>query len=50
MAMLWVLNLSDGEHSLLDISERAQMPFGDVREAARLLAERGLLVEQATVA
>ncbi len=27
MAMLWVLNLSDGEHSLLDIAERAALPF-----------------------
>ena len=25
MAMLWVLNLSDGEHNLLDIAERADM-------------------------
>ena len=27
MALLWVLNLSDGAHSLLDIAERAQLPF-----------------------
>src|SRR5690606_22402773 len=27
LAMLWVLNLSDGTHSLLDIAERAGLPF-----------------------
>ena len=26
-ARLWVLNLSDGEHSLLDIAERSGLPF-----------------------
>ena len=34
MALLWVLNLSDGRHSLLDIAERAEMPFTAVRAAA----------------
>src|SRR5262249_55832725 len=27
MAMLWILNLSDGTHSLLDVAERADLPF-----------------------
>ena len=27
MAMLWILNLSDESHSLLDIAERADLPF-----------------------
>ena len=27
LAMLWVLNLSDGDHELLDIAERAGLPF-----------------------
>lgn len=45
MAMLWALNLSDGQHSLLDIAERANMPFARVWEAARLLEGSGLLVE-----
>ena len=27
LAMLWVLNLSDGENSLLDIADRSGMPF-----------------------
>lgn len=42
-AMLWVLNLSDGEHGLLDIAERAQLDVTTVREAARLLESHGLL-------
>jgi aminopeptidase-like protein len=43
MAMLWVLNLSDGAHSLLDIAERADLPFAIVRSTAELLHEHGLL-------
>jgi aminopeptidase-like protein len=43
MAMLWVLNLSDGAHSLFDIAERAGLPFAIVRSAAELLHEHGLL-------
>ena len=44
MAMLWILNLSDGTHSLLEIAERAGLPvFGTVRSAADLLREHGLL-------
>ena len=43
MALLWVLNLSDGEHSLLDIAERAELPFWTISEAADILSEGGLL-------
>jgi aminopeptidase-like protein len=43
-AMLWVLNLSDGRHSLLDIARRANMDFAAVRTARDLLVEHGLLV------
>jgi aminopeptidase-like protein len=43
MAMLWVLNLSDGRHSLLDIAERADLPFSTVCATATLLGEHGLL-------
>jgi aminopeptidase-like protein len=43
MARLWVLNLSDGDHSLLDIAERAQLPFDTIKDAAQLLLEGGLL-------
>jgi aminopeptidase-like protein len=44
MALLWVLNLADGEHSLLDIAERAEMPFRVISDAADLLSEHGLLM------
>jgi aminopeptidase-like protein len=43
LAMLWVLNLSDGEHSLLDIAERAELPFELVRETAELLEAHQLV-------
>jgi aminopeptidase-like protein len=43
MAMLWVMNLADGEHSLLDIAERAGVPFRVVLEAANALRASGLL-------
>ena len=46
-ACLWVLNLSDGRHSLLDVAERADLPFAIVREAADALVECGLLAEAA---
>jgi aminopeptidase-like protein len=42
-ARLWVLNLSDGEFSLLDISERSGIPFSRISEAADVLCESGLL-------
>jgi aminopeptidase-like protein len=45
MAMLWVLNLSDGKHSLLDIAERAKLPFELVQRATESLVENELLVE-----
>ena len=44
-ARLWVLNFSDGEHSLLDITERSGLPFETIRSAAELLSEKGLLVD-----
>ncbi len=43
MAMLWILNLSDGMHSLLDIAERASLPFAVIRRTAQLLQHHGLL-------
>jgi aminopeptidase-like protein len=46
MAMLWVLNLSDGTRSLLDIAERSNLPFAIVCKTARLLQEHGLLTPQ----
>ncbi|MYB20564.1 MAG: DUF4910 domain-containing protein [Holophagales bacterium] len=47
IAMLWVLNQSDGEHSLDDIAERSGLPPGVVGEAADALREAGLLEELA---
>jgi aminopeptidase-like protein len=43
MAMLWILNLSDGEHGLLDIAERAGIDFATIRRAAQALLDHGLL-------
>jgi aminopeptidase-like protein len=43
MAMLWLLNLSDGDHSLLDIAERADLPFDIVHQSAQLLVDQQLL-------
>jgi len=42
-ARLWVLNLSDGENSLLDIAERSALPFSVIAEAADLMCQHGLL-------
>jgi aminopeptidase-like protein len=42
-ARLWVLNLSDGAHSLLDIAERCGLPFSAINDAAELLCRNGLL-------
>jgi aminopeptidase-like protein len=42
-ARLWVLNLSDGEHSLLDIAERSGLPFQAIHNAADLLVQSELL-------
>jgi aminopeptidase-like protein len=43
LAMLWVLNQSDGRHSLLDVAERSGLPFADLRAAAERLHAAGLL-------
>jgi len=43
LAMLWVLNLSDGQHTLLDVADRAGLPFELVCETAELLVAHDLL-------
>jgi aminopeptidase-like protein len=43
MAMLWVLNLSDGRHSLLEVAERSGVAFSLLAEVAAALEEAGLL-------
>lgn len=43
MALLWLLNFSDGEHTILDIAERANLPWATIKEALRALLEVDLL-------
>lgn len=45
MALLWVLNLSDGTHSLLDIHVRSKINFDIVKEAANSLLKAMLVRE-----
>ncbi len=45
MALLWVLNLSDGSCSLLDIAERSGMSFDSIKRAADALVKHDLLEE-----
>ena len=47
LAMLWVLNLSDGHHSLVDICIRSGLKFDLISEAADILASENLLKESA---
>jgi len=42
-AVTWVLNLCDGDHTLLDISERTGVPFATIAKTAELLVEHDLL-------
>lgn len=42
-ARLWVLNLSDGKHTLLDIADRSSIAFSTINDAAELLCQAGLL-------
>ncbi len=44
MTLLWVLNLADGRHTLLDMAERADRPFAEIRAAADAAIAAGLLV------
>jgi aminopeptidase-like protein len=46
LAMLWVLNFSDGDHTLLDIADRSGMEFDLIAGAADALLEHGLLKER----
>jgi aminopeptidase-like protein len=43
LSLLWVLNLSDGEHTLVDIAEQSGLRYAQVRDAARTLVEHELL-------
>ena len=44
-ALLWILNQSDGAHSLLDIARKSGLAFSVIREAASALETVGLLRE-----
>jgi aminopeptidase-like protein len=48
LALLWVLNLSDGNHSLLDIAEKSGLKFSLIRTAADALASHNLVKEAAS--
>jgi aminopeptidase-like protein len=43
MAMLWVLNFSDGNHDLIAISHLSKIPFAVILQAAQMLAKTDLL-------
>jgi aminopeptidase-like protein len=43
MALLWVLSLSDGTNSLLDIADRSGLRFAEIRDAAEQLEAHDLL-------
>jgi aminopeptidase-like protein len=45
MDLLWFLNLADGNHSLLDMAIRADVPFARLEAAARLALEASLVKE-----
>jgi len=43
LAILWILNLSDGKHSLLDIAERSGCGFDTIKRSADMLLQHNLL-------
>lgn len=46
LALLWVLAYADGQHSILDIAEKAKAPFSSLSAAADRLEQAGLLALQ----
>ena len=48
LPMLWVLNLSDSNHTLLDIAARSGIDFDSIKKAADVLLEHDLLKEVST--
>jgi aminopeptidase-like protein len=49
-ALLWVLNLSDGDASLLDVAARSGLPYAVIANAAKRLERAGLLAQAANAA
>ncbi len=45
LAMLWVLNLSDGSNTLLDISDQSGIEFATIKDVADILINHDLLKE-----
>lgn len=43
MALLWVLNMADGRHSLFDTAVQSNRPFASIKAAADALISKGLL-------
>jgi aminopeptidase-like protein len=43
LAMLWILNLSDGNYTLLDIAEKSGLPFDLIKTATDALLKHDLL-------
>jgi aminopeptidase-like protein len=43
MALLWLLNMSDGQTTVLDIASRSGLPWHAIKEALRALISVGLL-------
>ncbi len=46
LALLWVLNQSDGRHDLLDIAEKSGLGFPTILHAANALLDTDLLAEE----
>jgi aminopeptidase-like protein len=47
MDLLWLLNLADGQHSLLDMAIRANVPFARLEAASQIAQDASLVVEDA---
>jgi len=45
MDLLWVLNLADGRYSLLEMADRADIPFSRIQKAAQLALDAELIRE-----
>jgi len=45
LSILWILNLTDGHHSILDIAERSGITFDKIKSASDLLIQYNLLEE-----
>jgi aminopeptidase-like protein len=42
-AMMWILNLSDGKHDLIDISRQSKMPYKSLVSVVNRLIDNGIL-------